>query len=227
MTDIESFKFSLIQKIHSSIEDSEKKLPVLDENKPVEIDELDIDKLVGKVFSGEIVDKSIRLLKNEESASMSFTTYMNKCGRSWMACANKLDKGYLGLEYGSIRKTIFQYIFYGSAKICKVFSDETRIIENKGEIIDVKEYYKQDVIFNFLEDSYIWGFNQLNESDNWDAKLVKEKQIVGTCNSVLVCLDGSPIVNENTLQRFDFDELQENKIYNIDIRDGVLALFKS
>tara|TARA_B100000123_G_C25598350_1_gene370295 strand:+ start:75 stop:416 length:342 start_codon:yes stop_codon:yes gene_type:complete len=63
MTDIESFKFSLIQKIHSSIEESEKKLPVLDENKPVEIDELDIDKLVGKVFSGEIVDKSIRLLK--------------------------------------------------------------------------------------------------------------------------------------------------------------------
>lgn len=63
MTDFESFKFSLIQKIYSGIEDSEKKLPVLDENKPVEIDELDIDKLVGKVFSGEYVDKSIRLLK--------------------------------------------------------------------------------------------------------------------------------------------------------------------
>ena len=158
---------------------------------------------------------------------MNFTTYMRRCGRSWMACANKADKGYLGLEYGSDRKTIFQYIFYGSAKICKVFSDETRIIENKGEIIDVKEFYKQDVIFNFLEDSYIWGFNKLNESDNWDAKLVKEKQIVGTCNSVLVCLDGNPIVNKNTLQRYDFDELQENKIYNIDIRNGVLALFKS
>ena len=38
MTDIESFKFSLIQKIHSGIEDSDKKLPILDENKPVEID---------------------------------------------------------------------------------------------------------------------------------------------------------------------------------------------
>lgn len=63
MTDLESFKFSLIQKIHSGIEDTEKKLPVLEENKPLEIDELDIDKLVGKVFSGEYVDKSIRLLK--------------------------------------------------------------------------------------------------------------------------------------------------------------------
>ena len=63
MTDIESFKFSLIQKIHSDIEDSEKKLPILDENKPVEIDELDIDKLVGKVFLGEYIDKQIRLLK--------------------------------------------------------------------------------------------------------------------------------------------------------------------
>ena len=63
MTDIESFKFSLIQKIHSSIEESEKKLPVLDENKPVEIDELDIDKLVGKVFSGDFTNRSTRLLK--------------------------------------------------------------------------------------------------------------------------------------------------------------------
>ena len=63
MTDLESFKFSLIQKIHIGIEDTEKKLPILEENEPVEIDELDIDKLVGKVFSGEYVDKSIRLLK--------------------------------------------------------------------------------------------------------------------------------------------------------------------
>ena len=63
MTDIESFKFSLIQKIYSGVEDIEEKLPVLDENKPVEIDELDIDKIVGKVFSGEYVDKSTRLLK--------------------------------------------------------------------------------------------------------------------------------------------------------------------
>jgi len=156
---------------------------------------------------------------------VNFITYLNKCDQSWMACANKADKGYLDLEYGSDRKTIFQYIFYGSAKICKTFSNETRIIENKGEIIDVKEFYGQDVIFNFLEDSYIWGFNKLNESDNWDARLVKEKQIIGTHKSVLVCLGGSPVVNENTLQRFDYDELQESKIYNIDMRDGVLALF--
>ena len=63
MTDIESFKFSLIQKIYSGIEDSDKKLPILDENKPVEIDELDIDKLVGKVFSGDFTNRSTRLLK--------------------------------------------------------------------------------------------------------------------------------------------------------------------
>ena len=63
MTDLESFKFSLIQKIHSGIEDTDKKLPILEENKPVEIDELDIDKLVGKVFSGEYVNKNTRLLK--------------------------------------------------------------------------------------------------------------------------------------------------------------------
>ena len=46
---------------------------------------------------------------------MSFTTYMNKCTQI-DGMYNKFDKGYLGLEYGSIRKTIFQYIFYGSAR---------------------------------------------------------------------------------------------------------------
>jgi len=63
MTDLESFKFSLIQKIHTGIEDTEKKLPILEENEPEEIDELDIDKLVGKVFSGDFTNRSIRLLK--------------------------------------------------------------------------------------------------------------------------------------------------------------------
>ena len=63
MTDLESFKYSLIQKIYSSIEDSEEKLSIIEENKPVEIDELDLDKLVGKVLSGEIKDRSLRLIK--------------------------------------------------------------------------------------------------------------------------------------------------------------------
>lgn len=63
MTDFESFKCSLIQMIYTNIQDSDDKHPILDENKPVEIDELDIDKLVGKVFSGEYVNKSTRLLK--------------------------------------------------------------------------------------------------------------------------------------------------------------------
>tara|TARA_B100001113_G_scaffold282340_1_gene237314 strand:+ start:500 stop:934 length:435 start_codon:yes stop_codon:yes gene_type:complete len=141
-----------------------------------------------------------------------------------MACANKADNGYLGLEYGSNRKTIFQYIYYGSAKICKTFSNETRIIENKGEIIDVKEFYGQDVIFNFLEDSYIWGFNKLNEFEDWDARLVKET-FTSEGQSVLVCIDGNPIVNDIKLNRYDYDELTEGKIYNIISDSGILALF--
>ena len=63
MTDLESFKYSLIQKIYSSIEDSEEKLSIIEENTPVEIDDLDFDKLVGKVLSGEMKDRSLRLIK--------------------------------------------------------------------------------------------------------------------------------------------------------------------
>jgi hypothetical protein len=38
-------------------------------------------------------------------------------------------------------------------------------------------------------------------------------------------LDGSPVVNNITLSRYDYDELTEGKIYNIIPDSGVLALF--
>ena len=43
--------------------------------------------------------------------------------------------------------------------------------------------------------------------------------------SSLVCLDGNPVVNGITLKRYDYDDLTIDKIYNINLNDGVLALF--
>ena len=63
MTDFESFKVSLIRKFQHQIQVDDEKQTILKENTPIENLELDIDKLVGKVFSGEYVDKSTRLLK--------------------------------------------------------------------------------------------------------------------------------------------------------------------
>ena len=70
----------------------------------------------------------------------------------------------------------------------------------------------------------MWGFNTLNDDDDWDGRLINET-FTAEGQSVLVCLDGSPIVNNITLSRYDYDELTSGKIYNIIPDNGVLALF--
>ena len=63
MTDFESFKFSLIRKFENQIHFDYENQVILKENTPIKDLALDIDKLVGKVFSGDFTNRSIRLLK--------------------------------------------------------------------------------------------------------------------------------------------------------------------
>ena len=63
MTDFESFKFSIIRKFQHQIQVDDEEQVILKENTPIENPALDIDKLVGKVFSGDFTNRSIRLLK--------------------------------------------------------------------------------------------------------------------------------------------------------------------
>ena len=37
--------------------------PILDDNVPIDVDELDIQKLIGKVFLADYIERSTRLLK--------------------------------------------------------------------------------------------------------------------------------------------------------------------
>ena len=56
--------------------------------------------------------------------------------------------------------------------------------------------------------------------------MVTEKSLKVTKKSILICLDGSPVVNDKTLSIHDYDELSADKTYTIDLKtDGVLALF--
>ena len=126
-----------------------------------------------------------------------------------MACGAKGDKGSVNFDYAYDRKTIYQYATKGLVKISKLFSSESKIF-GSGTLIDVKKFYNHNVVYEFLEDTDVWGFNQTFKSS-------------GT--SILVCLDGSPIVNNITLSRYDYDELTAGKIYNIIPDNGVLALF--
>ena len=154
---------------------------------------------------------------------MTYARYLKKFD-SWMACAYKADKGTIGLEHASERKELYHYVFYGSAKIGTPFSSEYRVINARvGELVNVKELFKKDIIFDFLEDTSMWGFNSLDDED-WDGRIVNET-FVATGTTVLVCLNGSPVVNSIKLSRYDYDELTEGKKYTIIPNGGVLALF--
>ena len=154
---------------------------------------------------------------------MNFNRSIKKC-ESWVACAYSADKGTIGFEHQLERKVLYQYVYYGSAKIGKPFMSGYRLIDQKGELVDVKEFYMRDIIYDFVEDTSMWGFNTLKDTDDWIGELV-DKTFTAKGISVLVCLDGNPVVNNIELSRNDYDELTEGKTYNIIPNTGILALF--
>ena len=88
----------------------------------------------------------------------------------------------------------------------------------------MKDYLYQPRIYEALEDVYVWGFNTFNNQD-WDARLLTDETLTVDGESILICLDGKPVVNDITLRRFDYSELSKDKSYDVKLGDGVIALF--
>ena len=155
----------------------------------------------------------------------TFKRYLCKCD-TWMACAYEAEKGCVGIEHGAQRKQIFQYIFKGSARVGKIFSGDSKVIDDsKGKLIDLREFYNVDTVFEFLEDTYLFGFNVIDDDPNWNGKIVTESKITITGKSALVCLGGKPTVNGKELVKYDYIN-PDNGDYTIDLKtDGVLLLF--
>ena len=153
---------------------------------------------------------------------MNFTRSIKKC-ESWVACAYMADKETIGFEHHPDRKVLYQYVYYGSAKIGKPFSSEYTLINQKGHLVDVKQFYMKDIIYDFVEDTSMWGFNTLNADDDWDGKLIEES-FVGDSDSYLVCFDGNPVVNGVEMQRMDYAKLTDKK-YEVELKDGLLGMF--
>ena len=88
----------------------------------------------------------------------------------------------------------------------------------------MKDYLYQPRIYEALEDVYVWGFNTFPNQD-WDGRLLTDETFTVDTDSVLICLDGKPVVNDITLRRFDYSELSTEKSYDVKLGDGVIALF--
>ena len=95
---------------------------------------------------------------------------------------------------------------------------------NKGDFFDMKDYVHQPRLYEALEDFYVCGFNTFPDED-WDARLLTDEIFTVDEDSVLVCLDGRPVVNNISLKRFDYSELSTEKSYDVKLGDGVIALF--
>ena len=82
--------------------------------------------------------------------------YLKSCD-SWMACAAQGTKGEVGIESADERRTLYQYVFYGSVKIAEPFSDSSKTLElTKGKLFDTKELLGKHV-FSLENDGLFVG----------------------------------------------------------------------
>ena len=71
----------------------------------------------------------------------------------------------------------------------------------------------------------MFGFNIQNKDEDWDGRLLKDEEVKVENESVIICLDGNPFINNKRLIQFDYADLSSNKIYDVDLNEGVVALF--
>ena len=111
---------------------------------------------------------------------MNSQHYFKKLDK-FAVCAFKAEKGCIEVELKSESCGIYHYVFYGSAKIGKVFESGFEIIK-KGDFFSMKDYLYQPRIYEALEDVYVWGFNKfpkVSESIFENAALFGAKTVNG------------------------------------------------
>ena len=68
------------------------------------------------------------------------------------------------------------------------------------------------------------GFSALDKKQNWDGKLVSGNTVKEERDSILICLDGSPVVENQQLSIFDYGNLDAGIEYEVDVVNGKLEI---
>lgn len=146
---------------------------------------------------------------------------LKRC-EEFLMCSEVGDSDVIVAEHSSVRDTLYQICLYGRIKVGKCF--ESEYLELKRGIHDVKKFKQQHTNFYSYEPFHIYGFNKLDDSEDWNATEIKESF---TCNQRgwLICFDGYPIVNGKELKRMDYALLEDGKEYNVEIKNGLLGFF--
>tara|TARA_B100001778_G_C18452385_1_gene567335 strand:+ start:394 stop:864 length:471 start_codon:yes stop_codon:yes gene_type:complete len=152
---------------------------------------------------------------------MTVKRFFKKC-EEFSICSEIADSGDYFVDGYPDNTTIFHICTKGSVRLAKPFDDEIDILPNK-ELVDTRKYLYEQRIYQALEDLYIIGFNPLKPEQDWDGELIKNS-FTGNIKSYLICFDGKPVVNGKEMKKWDYASLV-NKTYEVEINDGILALF--
>ena len=89
----------------------------------------------------------------------------------------------------------------------------------------MKDYLYTPRMYEALEDFYMFGFNIQNKDEDWNGRLLKDEELKVENESVIICLDGNPFVNNKRLVQFDYADLSTDKTYDVELNEGVVAVF--
>ena len=152
---------------------------------------------------------------------MTVKRFFKKC-EEFSICSEIADSGDYFVDGYPANTTIYHICTKGSVRLAKPFDGEVDLLSN-GELFDCRKYLYEQRIYQALEDLYIIGFNPLKPEQDWDGELIKNS-FMGNVKSYLICFDGKPVVNGKKMEKWDYASLV-NKIYEVELNDGILALF--
>ncbi len=155
---------------------------------------------------------------------MKYKRYVKKC-EEFSICGEIGESDCIVAEHSIERRTLYQIIISGSGKVARPFESEFKVLDSlDNNFVNLKEYLHDHTVFHSTEPFHMYGFNTLTKDVDWDGRLVKQSFHCDLPDSYLICFDGSPIVNGKVLQRLDYAKL-EQKLYNVEINDGLIGVF--
>ncbi len=151
--------------------------------------------------------------------------YYKKCG-DFIICGYEAKKGSIGHEYGGYRTTLYQIIVKGSGKIAKLFDSNVKNLSvSSGRLVDLKDLLEKDVVFQFTEDTEVFGFNTLDVKQDWNAELITDTFTVSSDDSWIVCFDGKSTINDKDFEKYDYSKVTKGTEYKITLNNSILVLF--
>tara|TARA_R100000234_G_scaffold101038_1_gene70061 strand:- start:500 stop:982 length:483 start_codon:yes stop_codon:yes gene_type:complete len=151
--------------------------------------------------------------------------YYKKCG-DFIICGYEADKGSIGNEYGGYRTTLYQIVVKGSGKIAKLFDSNVKDLSvSSGRLVDLKDLLGKDVVFQFTEDTEVFGFNTLDVKQDWNAELITDTFTASSDDSWIVCFDGKSTINDKDFEKYDYGKVTKGTEYKVTLNNSILVLF--